>query len=658
MLRIHAVGGFHVEVEGRERTSPTPDRATALLAWLALNPGNHRRSAVAARFWPDVLDESARASLRSALWSLRRRLGDQANGALIATRDDVGLSDEVWVDVAEARRLRGEGLLDEALALADGELLPGLEDEWAYDARDEHRGWTVALLEELAVRADGEGDARAAIELSRRAATLEPLSEEVHRALMRRLADAGDRPGALTVYSELRTRLLKTLRIGPSDETRELAESFRAPETELVPTQLKRVDRALFVGREAELARLRPLRATASETTHVGLIVGEAGSGKTRLAARFAVETAAEGTTVLYGACGEQALVPFEPFADALGTRGEPGLDAALVEERLAGVPGSRVLLVLDDLQWADRVTLALLCRIVRGPLSSRLIVIGTYREDAADAPLYGALADIRRSCDVQRVELGGLGLAEVAALIGSAFETSAAAAEARTIHDRTGGNPFYVRELARHVAERPATAFVDVPEGIRDVVRARLKRLSPGCADALGAAAVLGDSFDVAVLATVTGNEEDELQRILDEVAEAGLVEEVSAGRYRFAHRLTRDAVYAGLGPSKRARLHAAAATALAEQQGRAPGRRLGEIALHRCEAAGEAGDAEAVDLAAEAAAIAMDEGSYEQAVALLTRALAVVPDGDIERRRSIAGHRARAFARLTHAILDTPAS
>jgi AAA ATPase domain len=100
-----------------------------------------------------------------------------------------------------------------------------------------------------------------------------------------------------------------TLRIGPSDETRELAESFRAPETERVPTQLKRVDRALFVGREAELARLRPLRATASETTHVGLIVGEAGSGKTGLAARFAVETAAEGTTVLYGACGEQALV-------------------------------------------------------------------------------------------------------------------------------------------------------------------------------------------------------------------------------------------------------------------------------------------------------------------------------------------------------------
>jgi DNA-binding SARP family transcriptional activator len=167
------------------------------------------------------------------------------------------------------------------LTLGEGELFPGLEDEWAYEARDAHRGWTAALLEELAVRAERDGDTRGAIELSRRAAALDPLSEEAHRSLMRRLADAGDRPGALTVYSELRTRLLKTLRIGPSDETRELAESLRAPPGgELVPTQLKRVDRALFVGREAELARLRRLRTAVSETTRVGLIAGELGAAR------------------------------------------------------------------------------------------------------------------------------------------------------------------------------------------------------------------------------------------------------------------------------------------------------------------------------------------------------------------------------------------
>ena len=139
MLRIHAIGGFRVEVGGEDRTPAAFDRAAALLAWLAVNPGLHTRSAVAARFWPDVLDESARASLRSALWALRRQLGEDANGTLVATRDRVGLGDGVWVDVSEAERLRAAGELEEALALAEGELLPGLEDEWAFEARDEHR---------------------------------------------------------------------------------------------------------------------------------------------------------------------------------------------------------------------------------------------------------------------------------------------------------------------------------------------------------------------------------------------------------------------------------------------------------------------------------------------------------------------------------------
>jgi DNA-binding SARP family transcriptional activator len=653
MLRIHAVGEFRVEVEGHDRSSFAYDRATALLAWLALNPGSHARSAIASRFWPDVLDESARASLRSALWSLRRQLGEDANGALIATRDRVGLATDVWVDVGEAERLRAEGRLDEALALAEGELLPGFEDEWAHEAREEHTSRTAQLLEELATRAEAEHDLRRAVEFSRRSAALDPLSEEAHRALMRRLAAAGDRAGALTVFSELRSRLLTTMRIGPGDETRALAESLRASSsTELVPAPLKRIDRALFVGRNAELARLRALRMDDPGTVRVALIAGEAGSGKTRLAARFAVESANEGTTVFYGTCAEQALVPYEPFAEAVASPGELGIDAAVVEERLAAASGTRVLLVLDDLQWADRATLALLGRVVRGVLSERLAVIGAYREDQAEAHLYGALADLRRSCHVDRIELGGLALEEVAALIGGAFETSAAAAKANAIHDRTGGNPFYVRELARHVAERPGTAFVDVPEGIRDVVRARIERLSAECTDALAAAAVIGESFDVTLLGAVCGRDQDGLLANLEDVVDAGLAEEVAAGRYRFAHALTRDAVYAGLGPGRRARLHRAAATALADR-----GAGLAEIALHRCEGATDRDEVdEAVELAAGAAQAALDEGAYEQAVALLTRALTILPDGLVERRRALTRQRAIAFGRLQHAFLDVP--
>jgi DNA-binding SARP family transcriptional activator len=652
VLRIRAVGEFRIEVGGRDRTPAAFDRPAALLAWLALNPGHHPRSAVAARFWPDVLDESARASLRSALWSLRKQLGEAANGTLVATRERVGLGDDVWVDVRELERLRAEGKLEDALALAEGELLPGFEDEWVFDARDEHRARTIELLEALASSAEGAGDLRRAVDLSRRAASLEPLSEEVHRALMRRLAAVGDRGTALAVFSELRTRMLQKVRVGPSDETKELADSLRAASAApMLPPRLRRIDTALFVGREAELARLRRLSVSDGNTIRVALLAGEAGSGKTRLAARYAVEQANDGATVLYGACADVALVPYEPFAEALD---DSALDGAEIAERLESTAGDRVLLVLDDLQWADRATLAVLCRIVRGSHPGRLAVIAAYREDEAEAHLYGALADLRRDCEVERIELGGLGLGEVAALIGSAFETSAAAAQARAIHDRTGGNPFYVRELARHVAEYPRTAFGDVPEGIRDVVRARVEPLSDECAGALARASVLGEDFDVATLGALADSDED-LLGALEEGVAAGLVDEVGAGRYRFAHALTRDAIYAGLSASRRARLHRAVAEVLEGHHGNEPGPQLAEVALHRCEGAADGTDVDrAVDLAAEAARWASEQGADGPAVTLLTRTLSILPDGEVKRRRTLAAQRAVAFQRLWHTLAD----
>jgi predicted ATPase len=242
-----------------------------------------------------------------------------------------------------------------------------------------------------------------------------------------------------------------------------------------------------------------------------------------------------------------------------------------------------------------------------------------------------------------------------MAALIRGALETSAAAAQARAIHDRTGGNPFYARELARHVAEHPRTSFGEVPEGIRDVVRARVERLPEDCASVLAAAAVLGAEFALPELALVADRPPEELESALEEAAGAGLVEEVDAGRYRFAHALTRDAVYAGLGASRRARLHRSAAAALAARHGLETGPGLAEVALHRCAGAADGTDVEeAVDLAERAAAWALEQHAYEQAVRLLTPALALLTDVDVERRRRLTRSRAIAFARLTHALFD----
>lgn len=647
MLRVRLVGEVTVEDDGEGRPLP-PGRPLSLLGWLALNPGLHPRTAVASRFWPDVLDASARASLRSALWVLRRALGPDG---LVTTRDRIGLAEGAWVDVLEAEQLCAEGRCEEALALCDGTLLAGLEDEWVFEARDAHRDRTVAVLEALARSAEQGGDARRAVELTRRQAALEPLSEGIHRALMRRLDAAGDRGAALAEYAELRSRLVTRLRTAPSAETQELADSLRrgaaATPSAAFPGRLLRADRARFVGRRSELARIGAAWRRVSAgggPAQVVLLAGEAGIGKSRLAARFAADAGASGATVLYGSCEEQALVPYEPFSEAVGARAS---DRAEIESRLAAATATGpVVLVLDDLHLADRNTLALLARIARGVAGERLLVLGAYRDaDAVGTPLLGAIADLRRDCDVERVAVEGLSLDEVASLLDGV-------ADARGIHDRTDGNPFFVRELARHLAERRDAAG-DVPESVSDVVLARVSRLSAPAAEALTCASVLGEGFDLAVLELLLGS--DGLLDPLDEAAAAGLLEDAAGGRFRFAHALTRDAVYGGIGPARRGDLHRRAAAALERVHGLEPGPQLAAIALHLLEGAQPEDRDRAVELAERAANWALERDAYEQVVTLLTRALAVLIEADAERRRRLTRSRAVAFARLTHALFDS---
>src|SRR5690242_20010846 len=152
MLRVRVLGDLEIELDGAAVEPPASRRARALLGWLALDRRMHPRSGLAARFWPDVLDESARTSLRSALSALRRSLGPDSERYLIASRDDVGLAgkSEVWTDVADFEQCVEQDRLEEALALCRGELLAGLDDDWMYERRDEHRDRVVGVLARLA----------------------------------------------------------------------------------------------------------------------------------------------------------------------------------------------------------------------------------------------------------------------------------------------------------------------------------------------------------------------------------------------------------------------------------------------------------------------------------------------------------------------------
>jgi len=216
MLRVRLLGELQAEADGEPVAMPPGRRAWALLAWLALHPGEHARGSVAARFWPDVLDSSARASLRSALWELRRALG--TDEPLATGRERIALHAET--DLAEFEAHVAAGRLEDAVALHRGPLLTGLDDDWVLEARDELTERLGSVYARLAAAAATPADA---VAWARRRLQLDPLDEDAARELMRRMAAAGDRAGALAAYDRLSDRLRESLGLAPSQQTRALA---------------------------------------------------------------------------------------------------------------------------------------------------------------------------------------------------------------------------------------------------------------------------------------------------------------------------------------------------------------------------------------------------------------------------------------------------
>lgn len=228
VVHICLLGTMEVYREGSKLTLPHGNRLRALLAWLALYPGPHPRARLAARFWPDVPDSSARASLRSAVWTLRGTLGP-ASACLAADRTCVGLSEAcVRVDAREFRELAAAGRLREAVSLCRGELLQELDDDWVYEEREAHADRLAAVLGQIAAQAGAAGDTRAAADWARRRTSLRPLDEQAARDLIRWLARSGDAPAALVAYGRLRARLRSELGVPPSPQTRELVSLVRA----------------------------------------------------------------------------------------------------------------------------------------------------------------------------------------------------------------------------------------------------------------------------------------------------------------------------------------------------------------------------------------------------------------------------------------------
>jgi len=240
MLDVRVLGELELQRDDDPVALPAGRPARSLLALLALERREHARSHLAARLWPDVLDASARTSLRGALAALRKALGPDADRYLVATRERVGLSEAVRTDAADFDRLVAADRLEEAVALWRGELLAGLDDEWVLVARDAWREKAAEALAALAHRAEAAGDLGAAVGHARAMVALDPLAEEAQRTLIRLLAAAGDRAAALATYGRYADRLRSELGVAPSPATRalhaELREADAAPSPPPVAT--------------------------------------------------------------------------------------------------------------------------------------------------------------------------------------------------------------------------------------------------------------------------------------------------------------------------------------------------------------------------------------------------------------------------------------
>ena len=657
MLRMQLLGDLRLSRDGAELPASASRRSWVLLAWLALHRGQHPRGVVAAAFWPDVLDASARGSLRSAVWSVRRTLGVATEDYLVLDRDRIGFRDdaELRLDVDEVAELVRTGRLAEAAHAGAAELLPGLDDDWVLEARDAHRRSMLDLLETLARRAGAEGRVDEAVGWTRRQLVLDPDADEPVRRLMVLLDAAGDRTGAVRAYERHVDRLARELRTEPGEELTHLAEELRAGGG---PAEVARPDQgspaAPLVGRAAEWATLRAAwRRARSGQPGVVVVTGEPGIGKTRLVSELADLARSEGArTASTAALDLGGAAPLGPWAElvvalvptlerppasaawpAVLTRLVPDLDSRFdlaplsyslasadlervrLFEAMVGFLGwaaSRpVMLVLDDAHAADPASLDLLAHVCRRLVDRPVLIVLTCRSLPHRAAVDDLLHAMRsRGRLFAELALGALDDEEVARLA----EQVAGLDPARVaqVVATAEGNPLLATEWAGALVRgepRPPTSLVAL-------VRSALHPLGTGPLTMARLLAVAGRGLDHHELGNLGLGRTEE---VAAEVSACPLFAS-GQGRLGFRHALLRDAAYDEIPEPVRLALHGRMGRMLAER-----GPAVASEAARHLLVAGE--EDAARDQLVAAAAHARSLASLDEAVALVLEAVQLTP-------------------------------
>jgi tetratricopeptide (TPR) repeat protein len=445
---------------------------------------------------------------------------------------------------------------------------------------------------------------------------------------------------------------------------------------------LARLIGGVFVGREQEMSELQgALHETISGQGQVVMLVGEAGSGKTRLAEQLATYSRIRGAQVLVGRCYEGEGAPaFWPWIQVvrayvrkMGTpllQATMGSGAADIAQLVADVreclpdlyppptlepeqarfrlfdsitsflknAGSLcpIVLILEDLHWADAPSLMLLQFLVRDVTHARLLVIGTYRDTelGRQHPLAQTLAELARHGFTKRMNLPGLTEPHVARFIELTTGISPSETLVSAVFRDTEGNPFFVNEVVKLLIEEGrldeplhGTLTIPLPQGVREVIGRRLDHLSETCDSVLTVASVIGREFNVGELEPLCNVPESQLIQVLEEAVRAKLIIETpTPGQYNFVHALIRETLSSELSTARRVRLHLRVGEVLEDLYRKDLDAHVTELAYHFLQAAATGKIDKAISYSLRAAERANRLLAYEESADHYERALSAL--------------------------------
>lgn len=618
-LEIRLLGEIEVRLDGHSLRFPT-QKTKELFAYLVLHHQHaHPRAALAGLLWPESDEEKAKANLRQTLSRLRQTLARteylRLSGGAVQFK-----ADDCWIDVIEFECLITEGIqakdpgyLERAVALYDGPFLRGIYEDWVIIESERLQTLYLEALEQLADMYQTSRAYEKAIWVWQKALQTVPWHERAHRDLMTLYALMGNRAAALQQYNEYVETVRRELNAAPLPEMRTLYENLQKGLTVPKRTESRLSLEMPFVGRERELQILQTMwKRVCQGQGQAVLIGGEIGVGKTRFVEHFFQSIREEGCMVR-GAAYAQGL-PYEPVLQTvrqglkkIATERLAELSASLRSELARFIPEiaskplgvatelpptegkSRwfsaltsffellaqerpVALFLDDLHWADSSTLEYLRHLIAQLKGLRVLVLGTYRlEEAQDqSPLRCWLDELGPGRSYQLITLQRLSAEETAQVL-ALWLGSQTPATSSWLYRQTEGNPLFMRELVhsllhsqmlsqdeegcwRVMASEPGSAYL--PESVRELIRASLRRLSERERQLVGMMAVLGRSFEFDLCREIVRQPRERLISKLERLCRVGLLVE-REGCYQFHHELIRQALYDELSTERKRLWH-----------------------------------------------------------------------------------------------------